>query len=190
MMLCSSLWIQAEDYEAGELAMDDAITKLDACRSTGYQCPDVNQCLNCGGCEFQRRHDGRQNLALVKYSIPRRLSEHAILVQRAARWLKNTRRCAVVLVEPVAFQAREIPDAIGFLPGGYSIVVECKANRADFLKDKKKRHRVLDRLDCGVPGMGHERWYFAQPNIRPAPELAVLIACLRWGDLPWRQTTT
>jgi len=39
----------------------------------------------------------------------------------------------------------EIPDVIGF-GSGFSIVIECKVSRADFLQDKKKPHRAKDLM--------------------------------------------
>lgn len=89
---------------------------------------------------------------------------HAELVQRAAKWLRNTERCQVVYVEPPAWSAREIPDAIGFHLSGHSVVVECKTSRADFLADRRKPSRRLDGR--GLPGMGYRRWYLiADPAI-------------------------
>lgn len=105
--------------------------------------------------------DGRQQL-LTAVADSYRVHEprtHDELTRRAARWLRNTRRCSIVLQEPRAFWALEIPDAIGFRSDGRSIVVEAKVTRVDFLGDKHKRHRRLDRASCGRPGMGIERWY-------------------------------
>ncbi len=85
---------------------------------------------------------------------------HADLCGRAARWLAGTMRCGVVLTE-ITTSAREVPDAIGWRQSGESILVECKASRADFLGDKRKGHRVLR-------GAGRERWYFVPKGlIRP-----------------------
>ena len=153
---------------------------------------------------------------------------HDELVQRAARWLANSRRCAVVLVEPAGVcqgeepngagrgALGESPDAIGFLySGGRSVVVEVKAGRDDFLGDKHKAHRKLDR-NGGRPGLGWERWYLtlkgvilpsdelhgwghlevrgsrvyrvAKPVVRPGlppRELGVLVSVLNRGERPW-----
>ncbi len=136
---------------------------------------------------------------------------HADLVQRAARWLRNTQRCPVVLAECHSF-AREIPDAIGFNANGYSVVVECKVSRGDFLGDKHKVTRRVDRSGGGR-SMGHQRWYLVLPGVykpsddlhgwgvlelrgsrcykvaqparngdRPDPELALLVAAFRRRD--------
>lgn len=78
---------------------------------------------------------------------------HGELVALAARWLRTAKRCPVVLVE-AAGGGLEVPDAIGFQRGGrMSIVVECKASRADFLADKKKSHRRSGA------GLGQARYY-------------------------------
>lgn len=63
---------------------------------------------------------------------------HSELVKIAARWLKKTQRCGVVFREHYVFN--EIPDALGYR-GAYSICVECKVSRSDFLRDLKKWSR-------------------------------------------------
>ena len=83
---------------------------------------------------------------------------HAELVNRAERWLKNTKKCAVVLSEVCAWSTDEIPDAIGWRPNGESILVECKTSRRDFLSDKHKQ------VHKGFRGMGAYR-YFMVPEI-------------------------
>lgn len=82
---------------------------------------------------------------------------HAELVKRAERWLKGTMRCAVAACE---VGSNEIPDAIGWKYDGRSILVECKASRADFLSDKNKPWRC-----CPAIGMGMLRYYMAPPGI-------------------------
>lgn len=86
---------------------------------------------------------------------------HAQLVKIAARWLRTTRRCPVVLTDAGGWH--EIPDAIGFRSGGLdTLVVECKASRADFLRDQKKWHRRH-----GL-GLGQRRVYLAPAGmVRP-----------------------
>lgn len=86
---------------------------------------------------------------------------HAELVLRAKKWLAS--RCGVVLAEYVC-DTREIPDAIGF-SSRCSILVECKATRADFLADKKKRHRN------GLRRMGNYRFYLVPPGLVRAEEV-------------------
>lgn len=77
---------------------------------------------------------------------------HADLVRIAERWLwGGARSCHVVFREFVTY-AGEVPDAIGF-DGSHSIVVECKASRADFRADVRKWHRRNGQ------GMGTLRFY-------------------------------
>lgn len=88
---------------------------------------------------------------------------HAQLVARAERWLRNTRGCGVVLTEFVS-AGREIADAIGWcVTEGWSVLVECKASRSDFLRDQSK----LTRREY-FTGLGQERWYLTSPGlVRP-----------------------
>jgi hypothetical protein len=95
---------------------------------------------------------------------------HSELVARAQKWLRS-RRCHVVLVDVKTSVTNEQPDAIGWRSWSSSELVECKASRADFLRDKKKWFRRHDDL-----GMGHFRWYLATPHIIHADELPE-----RWG---------
>lgn len=48
----------------------------------------------------------------------------------------------------------ETPDAIGWVNGGESILVECKNSRTDYRADAKKPHRQFVKL-----GMGDLRYY-------------------------------
>jgi hypothetical protein len=86
---------------------------------------------------------------------------HDELVQRAARWLKNTQRCGVVLTEFVSYSP-ETPDAIGWKNGGlWSYLVECKTSLGDFYADAKKPGRSLRRL----AGLGRERYYMTPKGL-------------------------
>jgi hypothetical protein len=76
---------------------------------------------------------------------------HKGLVRRAAQWLKNARRCRVILEEIVTL-AGEQPDVIGWKAGS-SILVEVKMSRGDFHRDKKKYSRQEGN------GLGNKRWY-------------------------------
>lgn len=69
---------------------------------------------------------------------------HADLVTRAARWLKNSKRCTVVMVETGCWLTR-IPDAIGWDWKGNSIAVECKVSVSDFKRDALKRMPIVGR---------------------------------------------
>ncbi len=82
---------------------------------------------------------------------------HEELVEKAAKWLQ--RKYPVVVTEMAS--QREEPDAIGF-SRGFSIMVECKATRADFLADKKKRHEYQRR------DMGDHKYYLTPSGlVRP-----------------------
>ncbi len=98
---------------------------------------------------------------------------HSELVLKATRWLKNTRRCGVVFTEKPSFQ-REIPDAIGWNGPRRSILIECKANLADFKADRKKKFRRKDPAS----GMGKHRYYLTPPGL-----LAVNMLPEFWGLL-------
>ena len=92
---------------------------------------------------------------------------HADLVSHAARWLKRVPHCRVVLKEPHALiTAFECPDDIGWVRG-YSIIIECKASRQDFLADEKKLCRQTGNF------LGHWRFYLTLPGI------------VRPGDIPF-----
>jgi hypothetical protein len=84
---------------------------------------------------------------------------HAELVDLAARWLRGTRKCSLVCTERNAPKAGEAPDAIGWLPDGVSILVECKTTAGDFYADRRKPSR------CGADAMGRERWYLTEDGL-------------------------
>lgn len=82
---------------------------------------------------------------------------HNDLVERAVKWLRNTKNCKVVFAEIVT-SAHSIPDAIGW-KNGRSVLVECKRTRSDFFNDGKKISHKLDLLP------GCYRWYFTTPGL-------------------------
>lgn len=94
---------------------------------------------------------------------------HAQLVEVAARWLRRTRRCSVVLTELVAIGISEIPDAIGWhcTGGAWSILVEAKTSRADFRRDADKPHRGV----LSDQSVGQERYYLAPKGILKAEDM-------------------
>lgn len=96
---------------------------------------------------------------------------HADLVQRAVRWLLNTKGCTIAFSE-MSTGNLEYPDAIGF-QGRTSIVVECKTSRADYLRDKHKAFRRLSPM-----GMGQCRYYMVPEDMIDVGELPA-----RWGLL-------
>lgn len=89
---------------------------------------------------------------------------HDELCEHAARWLRSTKKCRLVLREVVSY-AREIPDAIGWRWGS-SILVECKVSRSDFARDKKKVGHALPDW-----GMGEKRYYMTPPGLLSPDEL-------------------
>lgn len=104
---------------------------------------------------------------------------HAELVALAERWLRNSVRCSVVLCElHAATGTGEIPDAIGW-NSTITVLVECKATRADFLADRRKRFRVEPSA-----GMGVYRYFLAPPGLIGREELP-----LGWGLLIPRAKT-
>lgn len=97
---------------------------------------------------------------------------HAELVQRAARWLRNTEHCSVVLTELDAC-GMEIPDAIGWKYGNRSTLIECKVSRSDFRRDAKKLPRRHN-----AHAIGARRYYLAPAGVIPINELTA-----GWGLL-------
>lgn len=85
---------------------------------------------------------------------------HNELVLKAEKWLKS-QGCGIVFRDPfrAATHNGEFPDAIGWRDG-LSILVECKASRADFLADKGKPFRRDPEL-----GMGDWRFYLCPPEV-------------------------
>lgn len=85
---------------------------------------------------------------------------HDLLIQRARYWLQNTAGAKVVLTEfaggavgGARRSRKEIPDAIGWLRSGVSLLVECKASRGDFLSDAVKPSRKAGKTR-GQPNLG------------------------------------
>ena len=86
---------------------------------------------------------------------------HDDLVKKAAKWLRG-QGCVVIITE-MAGQTQQ-PDAIGFRHT-HSILIECKANRSDFLSDK---HKPFMRSN---DSMGDLRYYFTPIGIIKIEEL-------------------
>jgi hypothetical protein len=100
---------------------------------------------------------------------------HADLVARAARWLRTTMACHVVLTEHTVGQ--EYPDAIGWRGRGESVVVECKISRSDFLRDRHKASRAHYGQRPGV-------WcyYLTPPGLVWGPQITLALP-EGWGLL-------
>lgn len=101
---------------------------------------------------------------------PRELT-HALLVDKAVKWLRNSQQCGVILREHHSM-TDEIPDAIGWRYG-ISILIECKVSRADFIADKKKPCRVHSHL-----GVGQYKYYMTPRGLLSLEELPY-----EWGLL-------
>lgn len=84
---------------------------------------------------------------------------HCDLVARGRSWLRR-KGCAIVFTELYALTTTgELPDVIGW-KSGFSILIEAKATRADFLSDKKKPFRKDPTL-----GMGNWRFFLTPPGV-------------------------
>jgi len=91
--------------------------------------------------------------------------KHAQLVARAADWLRHRYGCGIVLSEQYCATG-EVPDVIAWKGHCKSVLVECKASRADFLADAGKPFRQKPEY-----GMGSQRFYMAPAGIIRADEL-------------------
>lgn len=93
-------------------------------------------------------------------------NEHDELVRRAVKWLRSQSRvkgaCGVAIPELVSY-CNEQPDAIGWIGGGFSYMIECKVSRADFFADHKKFRQEY--------GVGSHRYYMCPPNLIKSDEL-------------------
>jgi len=98
---------------------------------------------------------------------------HAELVKVAEKWLYKTMGCGVVFTELVTM-CPEIPDALG-LRSDYTILVECKTSRSDFLADKRKDFRRTPEK-----GIGDYRFYLCREGLIGPDELPS-----KWGLLYW-----
>jgi hypothetical protein len=72
-----------------------------------------------------------------------------------------------VLTE-ISASGSESPDAIGYMPGGWTTLIECKASRADFRADQEKSFRRYPNN-----GLGDHRFYLTpsamlNPNDLPS----------------------
>jgi len=90
---------------------------------------------------------------------------HKELVEVAYKWVLKNASCGVAFKELVTIN-REIPDIIGFGSWGFSVVVEVKASRSDFLSDKKKFFRINPE-----EGMGSQRFYCCPAGMIKKDEL-------------------
>lgn len=96
---------------------------------------------------------------------------HKELVRIAARWLKNTQKCSVVISEMIS-AASETPDAVGWR-SGFSVLVECKASLDDFRRDKEKSFRKAEKTGLDF-GMGNRRYYMTPEGLLSSNNLSRL----------------
>jgi len=83
---------------------------------------------------------------------------HSELVERAARWLMNSRRCGIVVTEMCAPRVKDIPDALGWVSPTGLIVVECKTSISDYYADSRKE--INRQRPFGI-----ERWYLCEKEV-------------------------
>lgn len=86
---------------------------------------------------------------------------HKELVELSYKWVLKNASCGIAFKELVSID-REIPDVIGFNSWS-STLIECKVSRSDFLKDKKKPHRLK--------GMGVYRFFSCPTGLIKIEEL-------------------
>lgn len=91
---------------------------------------------------------------------------HAELVSIAWRWLTTRGGCAFAYTEFGTSSTLEMPDALGFLDMEYTVLIEVKVSRADFLADVKKPWRVKPET-----GMGDFRYYMAPRGLLGVDEI-------------------
>jgi len=96
---------------------------------------------------------------------------HADLVQRAIQWLLGAGGCSIAFSE-FSTSAGEAPDAIGF-KARWSVVVECKVSRQDFLADRHKCHRRNPGM-----AMGAQRYFMVPAGLIDATDVPD-----KWGLL-------
>jgi hypothetical protein len=88
---------------------------------------------------------------------------HKQLVKFARMWLR-AKGCRLVLCERSSSDGEQ-PDAIGWKSGRQSILIEAKASRTDFRRDRDKWFRH------GNLGMGQQRFFMAPEGVIPVAEL-------------------
>lgn len=89
---------------------------------------------------------------------------HKELCQIASKYCKKI-GCSVILEEFVAGSSEQ-PDVLAF-KSGFSLVIECKVSRSDFLNDKNKYHRRRDPKYA----MGNFRFYCCPKDLIKKEEI-------------------
>jgi len=93
-----------------------------------------------------------------------RITPHDRLVKKARGWLLKHRH--VIVISEMASGGGEEPDAIGFQHGADSTVIECKASRSDFLRERHKSHARIPEQS-----MGNYRYFLAPKDLIKLNEL-------------------
>lgn len=92
---------------------------------------------------------------------------HAEGVEIGYKWALKNGHCGVAFKElNTATPNGEYPDVIGFASGGFSLLIEVKVSRSDFLADKNKMFRKNPEL-----GMGSRRYYLCPKGLIKVEEL-------------------
>ena len=91
---------------------------------------------------------------------------HTELVTFSEKWIIKKTRCSFAFSEIKCINA-EIADVIGFASGDYSILIECKISRSDFLQDRKKPFRNSN----SKAGVGKYRFYSCPEGLIKSSEL-------------------
>ena len=97
------------------------------------------------------------------------MSSHKDLVEVARQWLQKKGMATLTELGTVG---SEMPDAIGFKSDG-SILIECKASRADFLADQRKFFRLNPEF-----GLGAYRYYLCPKSLLKPEDMPQ-----KWGLL-------
>jgi hypothetical protein len=84
------------------------------------------------------------------------VATHDELVRRAVRWLR-AKGCKVIAWKRNT-NCVEQPDALGFRRSGWSLLVECKVTRSDFIRDIYKSSRMMG-------GVGYNRFYLTPAGL-------------------------
>lgn len=92
---------------------------------------------------------------------------HSDLVEIAYKWVLKNGSCGVAFKELKAL-TNECADVIGFGSGGFSVLIEVKVSRSDFLADKKKSFRKNPEK-----GMGTERYYMCPQGLLKPEDMPV-----------------
>lgn len=92
---------------------------------------------------------------------------HKDLIPIAYRWVMKNTSCGVAFKELNSMASNgEYPDVIGFGGWAFSVLIEVKVSRSDFLCDKKKAFRKNPES-----GMGTQRFYMCPTDLIKVADL-------------------